>query len=160
MKLKITILLFIASISLLSAQKKIAGNYGYKTECMGVEGDGSQTVKAWGNGRNRSDAVEQAKKNAIRDILFFGLVEGKQECQQRPLIYEVNAQEKYEDYFNKFFADGGEFRDFISLKDERIGDKLSRDRKRGRGSVTNGFIVRVLRSELKQKLIADGIIPK
>ena len=155
----ITLALLI-SIPSIFAQKKLAGNYGYKTECMGLEGDGSQTVKAWGNGRNRSDAVEQAKKNAIRDILFFGLLEGKQECQQRPLIYEVNAQEKYEDYFNKFFADGGEFRDFISLKDERIGDKLSRDRKRGRGSVTNGFIVRVLRSELKQKLIADGIIPK
>jgi hypothetical protein len=160
MKTIIITLAFLISIPSIVAQKKLAGNYGYKTECMGVELDGSQTVKAWGNGRNRSDAVEQAKKNAIRDILFFGLQEGKQDCQQRPLIYEVNAQEKHEDYFNKFFADGGEYRDFISLKDERIGDKLSRDRKRGRGSVTNGFIVRVLRSELKQKLIADGIIPK
>ncbi len=160
MKTLLITLALLISIPSIFAQKKLAGNYGYKTECMGVEGDGSQTVKAWGNGRNRSDAVEQAKKNAIRDILFFGLLEGKQECQQRPLIYEVNAQEKYEDYFNKFFTDGGEYRDFISLKDERIGDKLSRDRKRGRGSVTNGFIVRVLRSELKQKLIADGIIPK
>jgi hypothetical protein len=160
MKIKLTLLVFVIAVLSMNAQKKIAGNYGYKTECMGVEMDGSQTVKAWGNGRNRSDAVEQAKKNAVRDILFFGLVEGKQDCQQKPLIFEVNAQEKYEDYFNKFFADGGEFRNFISLKDERIGDKLSRDKKRGRGSVTNGFIVRVLRSELKQKLIADGILSK
>ncbi len=158
MKIKITLLALLLSISAIHAQKKIAGNYGYKTECLGVELDGSETVKAWGNGRNRSDAVEQAKKNALRDVIFFGLVEGKQDCKQKPLIFEVNAQEKYEDYFNKFFADGGEFKNFISLRDERILDKISRDKKKGRGSVTNGFIVRVLRSELKAKLIADGII--
>lgn len=160
MKIKILLLACIAFATATNAQRNIAGNYGYKTECMGVELDGSETVKAWGTGRNRSDAVEQAKKNAIRDILFFGLVEGKQECKQKPLILEVNAQEKYEDYFNKFFADGGEFKNYISLKDERIFDKISRDKKKGRGSVTNGFIVRVLRSELKEKLIADGIIKK
>ena len=158
MKIKITLFAILLSTSALYAQKKIAGNYGYKTECMGVEGDGSATVKAWGNGRNRSDAVEQAKKNAVRDIIFHGLVEGKQDCKQKPLIFEVNAEEKYEDYFNKFFADGGEFKNYISLRDERLLDKLDRDRKKGRGSITNGFIVRVLRSELKVKLIADGII--
>ncbi|MFN8274135.1 MAG: hypothetical protein U0X58_04550 [Flavobacteriaceae bacterium] len=158
MKTKITIALLLLTSWVGFSQKNIAGNYGYKTECMGVELDGSHTVKAWGSGRNRSDAVEQAKKNAVRDIIFFGLLEGKQDCKQKPLILEVNAQEKYEDYFNKFFADGGEYKNYISLRDERILDKLSRDRKKGRGSVTNGFIVRVLRSELKEKLIADGII--
>lgn len=158
MKIRIALLALLLSASGLQAQKKLAGNYGYKTECMGVEGDGSATVKAWGNGRNRSDAVEQAKKNAVRDVIFTGLLEGKQDCKQKPLIFEVNAEEKYEDYFNKFFADGGEFKNYISLRDERILDKLDRDRKRGRGSVTNGLILRVLRSELKAKLIADGII--
>ena len=76
------------------------------------------------------------------------------------MIFEVNAQEKYEDYFNKFFADGGEFKNFISLRDERIFDKISRDKKKARESVTHGLIVRVLRTELKEKLIADGIIKK
>lgn len=158
MKTKISLLIILLSTCLGFSQKNIAGNYGYKTECLGVELDGSETVKAWGNGRNRSDAVEQAKKNALRDVIFFGLVEGKQDCKQKPLILEVNALEKYEDYFNKFFADGGEFKNFISLRDERIFDKVSRDRKKARESVTNGLILRVLRSELKQKLIADGII--
>ncbi|NHM05895.1 hypothetical protein G4D82_01560 [Flavobacterium sp. CYK-4] len=158
MKIRIALLALLLSVPAIQAQKKLAGNYGYKTECMGIEGDGSATVKAWGNGRNRSDAVEQAKKNAVRDVIFTGLLEGKQDCKQKPLIFEVNAEEKYEDYFNKFFADGGEFKNYISLRDERILDKLDRDRKRGRGSVTNGLILRVLRSELKAKLIADGII--
>lgn len=157
MKLKIAILALCLGQTVL-AQKSTAGNYTYKTECLGVELDGSQTVKAWGNGRNRADAVEQAKKNAVRDIIFNGLTEGKQDCEKKPLIFEVNAKEKYEEYFNKFFADGGEYMNFISLRDERILDKISRDKKKARESVTNGLIVRVLRSELKKKLISDGII--
>ena len=125
---------------------------------MGVELDGSQTLKAWGNGRNRLDAVEQAKKNALRDVIFNGIREGKQECNQKPLIFEVNAQEKYEDYFNLFFTDGGEYKNYISLRDERIWDKINRDRKKNAESVTNGLVLRVLRSDLKEKLIADKII--
>ncbi len=158
MKTRFTLIAVLLTMWAGFSQKNVAGNYIYKTECLGVELDGSETVKAWGNGRNRSDAVEQAKKNAVRDIIFFGLVEGKQECKQKPLVLEVNAQEKYEAYFNKFFADGGEYKNYISLRDERLLDKMSRDRKKARGSVTNGYIVRVLRSELKEKLIADGII--
>ena len=125
---------------------------------MGLELDGSMTLKAWGNGRNRFDAVAQAKKNAVRDVIFQSILEGKQDCAKKPLITEVNAEEKYEAYFNKFFADGGEFNNFISLKDERIGQKIDRDRKKARESVTYGLLLRVLRSELKSKLIADGII--
>lgn len=140
------------------AQKSTAGNYSYKTECMGVELDGSQTLKAWGNGRNRSDAVEQAKKNAVRDVLFKGITEGKQVCEMRPLVPEVNAEAKHRAYFNVFFADGGEFKNYISLKDEKVLDKISRDKQKARQSVTHGLVVRVLREELRQKLIADGIL--
>jgi hypothetical protein len=158
MKLKLTIIICLLTLTSINAQKKIAGNYIYKTECMGLELDGSMTLKTWGNGRNRFDAVAQAKKNAVRDVIFQSILEGKQDCAKKPLITEVNAEEKYEAYFNKFFADGGEFNNFISLKDERIGEKIRRDRKKARESVTYGLVVRVLRSELKNKLIADGII--
>ena len=160
MKSNLIIILLLLAITSCSGQKNVAGNYTYKSECMGVELDGSQTIKAWGNGRYRSDAVDQAKKNAIRDVIFFGISEGKSECNSKPLIFEVNAQEKYEDYFARFFADGGEYKNYISLRDERIFDKLSRDKKKARESVTHGMIVRVLRNELKAKLITDGIIKK
>jgi hypothetical protein len=153
-------IIFAISMVLIScnAQKKIAGNYSYKTECLGIEMDGSQTVKAWGNGRNRFDAIEQAKKNAVNDVLFNGIYEGKQDCEKRPVIAEVNARQKHEAYFNKFFADNDQYKKYVSLKDERIGQKLSRDRKGSRQSVTHGVVVRVLRAELKQKMIEDGIL--
>ncbi len=141
-----------------SPQKRISGNYTHKTECLGAEMDGSITVKAWGTGRNRWDAIEQAKKNAVRDVLFDGILEGKSDCHQKPVIFEVNAIEKYEEYFNKFFADGGEFQDYVNVKDERILQKIDRDRKKARQSVTQGLVLRVLRSELKKKMKKDGIL--
>ncbi|WP_213524100.1 hypothetical protein [Nonlabens sp.] len=158
--LNYTKILFVISIVFIScnSQKKIAGNYSYKTECLGIEMDGSQTVKAWGNGRNRFDVIEQAKKNAVNDVLFNGIYEGKQDCEKRPVVVEVNARQKHEAYFNKFFADNGNYKKFVSLKDERIGQKVSRDRKRARQSVTHGVVIRVLRAELKQQMIKDEIL--
>lgn len=137
---------------------RVAGNFAHATECMGVEGDGSQTVKAYGNGRNRWDAIEQARKNAVRDVIFNGLREGKQDCEQRPLVAEVNAREKYEKYFNTFFADDGPYKEFVTTEDERLAQRVRRDKTRGRESVSHAFIVRVLRAELKAKLIADDIL--
>src|SRR5688572_5726032 len=95
-------LMFIISCG--DPQKKIAGNYTYETECISTELDGSETIMAWGSGSNKNDAVEQAKKNGIRDMLFKGIRKGKSDCNQKPIIFEVNAQEKNEEYFRKFFT--------------------------------------------------------
>lgn len=153
--------MLITTTDLFAQQKGNAGNYAAETECLGVEMDGSVTLKAWGTGRNRFDAVAQAKKNAVRDVLFKGIRKGQPDCNPRPLVPEVNAETKYEDYFFRFFSDKkGDYKDFVSGKDERLDDKIFRDRKGATNSVTYSVVVRVLRSELKQKLIEDGIIKK
>jgi hypothetical protein len=135
--------------------------YNYKTECLGVELDGSQTLKAWGIGRYWKDAADQAKKNAVRDVIFKGILDGSNECKVKPLLSEVNAEEKYEDYFAKFFKDGGEYKKFVSLKDERINRHVYRKRDfRNKDQSTYSVVVRVLRKDLEQKLINDNIIKK
>jgi len=139
-------------------QRKIAGNYSYETECFGSESDGSQTIKVWGNGRNRSDAVEQAMKNGISDVIFKGILYGKQDCDVRPLISEPNARDKYQDYFNTFFSDNGPYKEYVNVLDERNFSKLKRDRKGAIQSFTHGIVLRVLRSELKKRLITDKIL--
>ncbi|HRZ97485.1 MAG TPA: hypothetical protein P5084_08015 [Paludibacter sp.] len=136
------------------------GRYNIEPECLGVEMDGSVTLRVWGTGRNRIDAVDQAKKIAVRDVLFKGIRKGNPDCNPRPLISEVNAEMKYEDFFNKFFSDrGGDYKKFVSGKDERLDNKIFR---RGMGDskmVTYSVIVRVLRSELKDYM-ADGFAPR
>ena len=127
----------------------------FETECLGVELDGSQTLRAWGKGKNKADAIEQAKKNAVRDVLFKGINAGSGECNKRPLILEVNAQEKYEYYFNVFFRDGGEYKKYVSSEDE---NKTSKIRAKHSTQENYGVVVRVKRAELRQRLIDDNII--
>lgn len=158
------ILLFVAMTGLMAGftscdpQRKIASYNTFQTECLGIEMDGTQTVQAWGTGRNRHDAVEQAKKNAVRDVLFSGIVAGKPECQKKPVLGEVNVRERNEAYFNKFFADGGDFAKFISLRDERIGHRIIRDKMKGATQQVRSVIARVDRPGLIRKMKDDGIL--
>lgn len=153
---KITIIgLILTTMLMLSCnpQKQVAGHYSYETECLGTELDGSQTLKAWGTGRNLEDAVEQAKKQALKDVIFKGINKGKPDCNMKPLVIEVQAQEKYEDYWFKFFADGGLYSKFTSHQDGKYLKKL-----KAGDQMTYGVTVRVLRQELKKQLLEDKIL--
>lgn len=126
-------------------------------KCIGVELDGSQTLRVLGYGRNRADAKEQAMKNAVWAVIFDGIRDGVQGCNMRPLVTEVNARERYEDYFNIFFADGGEYKKYVSLQDTK---KRSANKSKDKVGYSYELTIRVLRSELKSRLKADNVIDK
>lgn len=127
----------------------------FAIECMGTDLDGSQTLRSWGTGKNKAQAMENAKKNAVRAVLFEGINAGTGDCNRKPLIFEVNAEEKYEQYFNRFFADGGAYKAFTSMTDEKRTSRL----KSTNSSIESwGIVVRVDRAALRQRLIDDGII--
>ena len=141
------------------SQRKLAGYYEFETECMGSELDGSQTLAVWGDGRNRADAVEQAKKNGIRDVLFKGISSGKEECKTKPMLIEVNIQQKHEAYFNAFFADNGPYKQYITDRDgSDMHFEVVKTRKQAGSQEKYRVIIRVLSPKLKQKLIADKIL--
>lgn len=157
--------LFAVALALLMAggimaQTSTSAYYDYEAECLGVELDGSQTVRVWGVGRNKKDAVEQAMKNALRIVLFKGIQGGLKGCNMKPVVFEVNAEEKYEDYFNVFFKDGGEYSKYISMKDEKRVNlfKKDKDKEKSKHFVKYGVTVRVLRAELKKRLENDNIL--
>lgn len=131
--------------------------YTYETECLGVALDGSQTLKVWGTGKNQEEAVQQAMKNAVRDILFKGIHAGSKECGIRPLMLEVNAEEKYEEYFNAFFRNGGLYSKYVTNETPKRGAK---DTQYNKQQTKYGMVVRVQRADLKKKLEQDGIIKK
>lgn len=127
----------------------------FEIQCMGTDLDGSQTLRSWGTGKDKSQAMETAKKNAVRAVIFKGIQSGSDGCNTKPLIFEVNAEEKYESYFNRFFADGGAYKSFTSMTDEK---STSRIKSSNNAIETWGIVVRVDRAGLRQRLIADGII--
>jgi len=162
MKNRLVYLIVIVVSAVLSggcrSKTDISGNYTYRTECLGTEMDGSITVRAWGNGRNRADAIEQARKNAVNDVIFKGITEGTGGCNFRPVVGEVNARMKYERYFDTFFRDKGEFQQFVSSEDERFSDRFRREPRASRHGYSYGVVLRIKRSALRDKLISDGII--
>lgn len=129
----------------------------HSVRCLGVELDGSQTLRVCGYGRNRSDAKEQAMKNAVWAVIFDGIRDGAQGCNTRPLVTEVNAKERYEDYFNIFFADDGAYKEYVTLKDTKKG---SGGRSKDKIGYSYDLTIRVLRPQLKARLIKDNVIDK
>ncbi len=133
----------------------VAAFHTPEVECLGAELDGSQTLRTFGRGNTKKDAIEQARKNAVRAVIFKGIRSGFSECNKLPLIHEVNAEEKYSNYFHAFFKDGGEYTRYVNNEDEK---KWSKSKNSTKNFVAYTITVRVLRSELEQRLRADRII--
>ena len=127
----------------------------FETTCLGSSMDGTMRVMAWGTGPSKAIAIENAKRNALRDVIFKGIKSGSAECNKNALTYEMNAQERYEDYFNAFFADGGAYLRYVSLDDETL---TSRSKAKGNVQEGYGVVVRVDRAGLKQRLLRDRVI--
>ena len=144
--------LFAVSVSS-SAQDKVL--YKETIRCLNVELDGSETLRVVGFGRNRDDAREQAMKNAVYVVIFQGIKDGNRGCNMKPIVEEVNAREKYAEYFDIFFMDNGEYRKYVSLKDTKYRSKNKTKTKLGTGYE---MTIRVQRSQLKARLKNDNII--
>ncbi|MEG2177891.1 MAG: hypothetical protein RRY15_03330 [Bacteroidales bacterium] len=153
-----TVVLCIASCFFAcNTSNRLGGYQNYETECLNSELDGSYTLRAWGIGRNQVDALAQARKNALRDVIFKGISKGKSDCKIKPLLMDVNAQEKYENYFNHFFKDGGDFEKYVNYKDKRVS---TFHRERTQDEIKYGVTVRVEYVKLQDRLIQDGILQK
>lgn len=134
----------------------VSSAYNYPPEIISMERDGSVTMRVWGEGRNRGDAVEQARKEAVHTIIFkHQTAAGKSPAQTRALVNEANAETKYRTFFNQFFADGGDYAKFVTKEDRRRG---SNESQRSTIQVKYGITMRVLRAELEQYLIQEGIL--
>ena len=157
MKKKVNLLLLLLMITTAGwAQKTSVSAYTTNTiECLGIELDGSQTVRVSGIGRTRADSREQCKKNAVWAVIFKGIQGGIGGCDMRPLLNEPNATDKYQDYFNIFFTDGGEYLKYVSMEDTK---KYSQKKAKTKTHANYTYTVRVLRPQLRQRLISDGVL--
>lgn len=150
--------LAITSITLLPACNRaqtISGEYAshdFKTEYIGSDAMGMQTVRAWGKGRDRHAATEQAERNALEAVIFDGLAE--KGCDPRPLVATVNAREKHEEYFRRFFSTDGPYTQFITT-DNR---KSTRIKAKDSAQQMWGIVATIDVSALKSRLINDNII--
>ncbi len=152
----ILLIVFIA-VSSCKTPIQISSDYAYakfRTECLGLNQDGTQTLRVFGRGKNKACAIDQAIKNAMCDVLFNGINNCIDGCVHHPIVYEVNAREKYSAYFNQFFSNKGKYLKFIKI-DER---RMSRIKSSSNIQENWGLIVTVDRAALQQQMITDNIL--
>ncbi len=147
------------SINGCRSQQEISSTYStyqLKTTSLGITNSGIHTLRAWGKGATKAKAIEQAKKNAVYDIIFNG-VSGGNSSDYKAIVTEVNARERYQEYFDRFFADGGEYQRFVT---ESSNEDKSRVKSKGDSRENYGVVVDVDRSALRRQLVEDGILVK
>lgn len=111
-----------------SAQR-IESNFGsksFETMCISCNGT-QQTVRAWGKGMNKDHALDQCRKQALRDIIFKGITLGEQSCIRRPLVAEVNAEERHRAFFSEFFSDKGRWKKYAVLSNKGGAKPVSKN---------------------------------
>lgn len=136
--------------------RKSQSYYDYSSKVIQAHADGTYAIEAWGRARNATMSYDVAKKQALQDIIFKGVQPASSNIQPlKPLVYDMNAREKYEDYWNAFFAEGGKWEQFCSMKDRRI---MTSRYSRTDAQVLARVTVLINRDAVKKQLQADGII--
>ena len=138
--------------------KRSQAFYDQKSVVLSANYDGSYVLRVQVRARNASMAFIDAQRKAVQEVIFDGAKAGNSGISDlKPLCFDLNAREKYENYWNAFFQNEGEWTKYASLADKRAG--TTRYQRDGRQMVET-VTVTVDRAGLQQKLREDGIIPK
>jgi len=155
--MKKIILAFLGTALLVSCAAPLSNpSYTEKqTECISVGMDGKETVRAVAKGRNKVNAMEQCMKKAVYDVVFKGLTAGSTTADSRPILSNPTLRDRYEDYFNLFFADGGDFMQYVSLDNQK---KSTVKGYKNKEYYVVDMILVVDRAGLKNRFIHDNIL--
>lgn len=130
---------------------------GPSLQYMGNQYDGSITVRVSAHGRDYFDAMEKAKRFALREMLLRGIPVNGNPLLSKPLLSGANAEEEYQDFLDAFFSDGGRYQAFVNSKDRRRG---SDQKAKAKIAVRVNTTLRLLRPQLRQYLIENNLIER
>lgn len=74
-----------------------------ETEIVKNDLDGYVTLKAFGNGLNETDAIEQAMRNAVNEVMFKGIANGDGTKNVPAIFRNPNIRLDNQNYFEDFF---------------------------------------------------------
>lgn len=138
--------------------KRSQAYYDKPSQVMSATAEGTYIIRVQVRAKDAVVAFTEAQRKVVKEVIFDGVPAANSGMTDlKPLCFDKNAREKYEDYWNAFFSDEGPWKEFTSYKDRRAtSTRYERD---GRLMVETG-IVTIDRAALKKRLQADGIIPK
>ncbi len=142
------------TVILLSACATPKQKFNYEVSSMGVGLQGTTLLKAWGKGVTEKEAIESAKQNAVKVLIFKG-VSGSTDT--LPIVSDPNAEEKNKDYFQTFFAKDGKYLKFVTNTNSSIPPE---NRLRDGRFYKIAVVVSINRNLLIKELESAGIIRK
>ena len=128
--------------------------YNYEVETVGVGTEGTTALKVWAYGKTVDKAVMMAKKCAVAACIYRGLPASTYALATPALCPEPDK--KWEDFFEDFFDDGGEYLNYVNLTSD--GDPSGQDRLKMKGGYKVGVYVQVLYDRLRKDLEEKGVI--
>jgi len=157
------VLFFMSASPILSqarAKKKAMRDmeaFRYEIECLGTGVEGTYLIKVWTYSKKPKVAIEQSKKNAVHGVIFKGFAGGGRGCiSQKPLASSPEVEDEHSEFFDKFFADGGDYMKYVSLSND--GSIDSEDRLKVGKEYKIGVVVSVMKDQLRKDLEKAGII--
>lgn len=157
-KLSIILAVFAAILFAGCGPKRSQAYYDQPSVVMSATAEGTYVIRVQVRAKDAVVAFDEAQRKVVKEVIFDGVKAGNSGISDlKPLCFDMNAREKYEDYWNAFFSDNGPWKKFTSYKDRRaITTKYERD---GRQMIETGSVT-IDRAGLKKRLQDDGIIPK
>ena len=127
--------------------------FRYDIEYITTGANDMLLAKVWSYSKNAKIAIELCKKNAIHGVMFKGYTgTGGGTISQSPLVKDAGVYSEKRDFFNSFFADGGQYMRYVSaVADGTEVRKVGKEYK-------TGVVVTVNKGLLRKDLEDAGII--
>lgn len=129
----------------------------YELEAYSAPYRGACNVKVWSYGPDITTARDQAAKNAVHGVLFRG-VPGNPDRRLNglpALVSDPVAEQTHENFFDRFFADGGAYLRYATKLVSSSNDEIL---KYGKKNYKVGVVVTVQYDALRRALEEQGIV--
>lgn len=158
MKKYIYLSLFLTLMITSCGVKQNIGTRNLSIDCLGDNLDGTITVKSWGTAKEVEEAIVDAEKKALNEVIFKGIRMGDDSCGMVPLLTSVNAKYNNKEFFIDFFKPNGEYKKFIVITESNLtkSRKTKSTIKSSKG-IAHSIVVKVKKSELKKYLKSKNI---
>lgn len=133
-------------------------SYNYEIHVQAVGVDGTKVYKVWGYGKKVEDAILNARRCAVAAVIFKE-VPGSAGVESTPaLCSDSDAAERHAGWFDRFFAYGGAWQNYVNLTTDAVPS--GKNRLKTKDGYKVGIIVQVLYDQLRKELEKAGIAKK
>ena len=91
----------------------------YNVNAISFKGDGYLIVEIWNENEGADYEPEQALKDALNNILYFGVLSNNKFTAQKPLLLTEENRNNFKKIENEFFKNDGDWSKFLRMSSSK-----------------------------------------